>query len=239
MTHVVMQNFCYDVPVKLFSMHLLLMAICVLVPDSHRLLNVFVRNGSVQAVAPRLPYRTEWLDPLHLTVKWLLVAFISWSSIASLVLTARFSKPNGGAEPPAWFGTYTVETFERDGAIIPPTLSDQTRWHRLIIARYPDYSAKHGASAWNDYLMVRSMTGAQTNFSFVVDADTHELRLRSETGATGPMVFKYQENGTNLVALEAGLSNAVIKAHLRRVERSHFLLANRGFHWINEYPMNR
>jgi hypothetical protein len=30
-----------------------------------------------------------------------------------------------------------------------------------------------------------------------------------------------------------------IRAQLRRVPQTDFLLINRGFHWINEFPFNR
>ena len=39
-----MLNFAYDVPVKLFSLHLLSMAIFIVVPDAKRLLNIFLLN---------------------------------------------------------------------------------------------------------------------------------------------------------------------------------------------------
>src|SRR5437899_11151387 len=37
MAHVVALNFCYDVPVKLFSSHLLALALWLMIPDARRL----------------------------------------------------------------------------------------------------------------------------------------------------------------------------------------------------------
>lgn len=42
MSNVVMLNFSYDVPVKLFSSHILVLAIFILLPDMKRLLNLFL-----------------------------------------------------------------------------------------------------------------------------------------------------------------------------------------------------
>ncbi len=39
--------------------------------------------------------------------------------------------------------------------------------------------------------------------------------------------------------MEGTLDGRKIKARMRRVETSDFLLISRGFHWINEYPFNR
>ena len=48
MSNVVMLNFAYDVPVKLFSIHLFSMAIFLIVPDIKRLLNIFFFNRVVR-----------------------------------------------------------------------------------------------------------------------------------------------------------------------------------------------
>ena len=49
LANVVALNFCYDVPVKLYSTNLLIMALFLLVPDFGRLLNVLVLNRTAAA----------------------------------------------------------------------------------------------------------------------------------------------------------------------------------------------
>ncbi len=44
MTNVVMLNYCYDVPVKIYSTHLTLMGLLILVPDARRLLALLMGN---------------------------------------------------------------------------------------------------------------------------------------------------------------------------------------------------
>ena len=59
MSHVAMLNFSYDVPVKLFSMHLLAMALFLMAPDLGRLARMFVLNRPVEpAVFRPLSRRT-------------------------------------------------------------------------------------------------------------------------------------------------------------------------------------
>jgi ABC-type cobalt transport system substrate-binding protein len=48
MANIVMLNFSYDVPVKLYSSHLLAMAIFLALPDARRLFDFFVRNRPVE-----------------------------------------------------------------------------------------------------------------------------------------------------------------------------------------------
>ena len=50
LTQVVMLNFCYDVPVKLFSSHLLAMALLLAAPDLRRLADLFFFNRRVEPV---------------------------------------------------------------------------------------------------------------------------------------------------------------------------------------------
>jgi ABC-type multidrug transport system fused ATPase/permease subunit len=47
MTQVAVMNFCFDIPVKLFSVHLVLMALVIFITDN-RFLNVFIRNKAVE-----------------------------------------------------------------------------------------------------------------------------------------------------------------------------------------------
>ena len=47
MLNVAVLNYCYDVPVKLYSTNLVLMAVFLLIPDLRRLFDIFVRNRAV------------------------------------------------------------------------------------------------------------------------------------------------------------------------------------------------
>jgi hypothetical protein len=57
LTNVVMLNFCYDVPVKLFSVHLLAMAVFLAVPDLGRLAGLLVLRRPVAPAADRPFFR--------------------------------------------------------------------------------------------------------------------------------------------------------------------------------------
>ena len=64
MLNVVLLNFCYDVPVKLYSSHLMLMGIVIALPDLRRLLGVFVLNRPTEAAVLDPPYvgrKTVWV----------------------------------------------------------------------------------------------------------------------------------------------------------------------------------
>src|SRR5262249_15637843 len=61
LSNVVALNFSYDVPVKLYSSHLLAMAIFVLLPDARRVANFFILNRPTEVVTMEpLFHRTDW-----------------------------------------------------------------------------------------------------------------------------------------------------------------------------------
>ena len=80
MTNVVMLNFCYDIPVKLYSSHLLMMGLMVLLPDAGRLLALFFWHTPVpaQSVHPSWGNRP---------VYWAMVA------LKTLILVMGFAIP--------------------------------------------------------------------------------------------------------------------------------------------------
>jgi hypothetical protein len=47
--NVMVLNFCYDVPVKLFSFHLVLIGACIALPDARRLVQLFLGFGGASA----------------------------------------------------------------------------------------------------------------------------------------------------------------------------------------------
>ncbi|HJX29607.1 MAG TPA: hypothetical protein VJ885_17020, partial [Thermoanaerobaculia bacterium] len=62
MTNVVLLNFCYDVPVKLFSSHLLLMGLFLVLPHAGRLADLFLFNRPVEPVVQKPLFQRKWVN---------------------------------------------------------------------------------------------------------------------------------------------------------------------------------
>ncbi|MEM7314684.1 MAG: hypothetical protein AAF497_16175 [Planctomycetota bacterium] len=80
MTNVMMMNFCYDVPVKLYATHMVVMAIFILMPDIRRLVSLFILNRPADAAQLTPPYvvgtTTLWV---HRLWKVIVVGLIVWT----------------------------------------------------------------------------------------------------------------------------------------------------------------
>jgi hypothetical protein len=75
-------------------------------------------------------------------------------------------------------------------------------------------------------------------FSVTYDHEQHEIELQDWFGPGTTHVFSAENDGDHLV-LEGTMGFDTIRAELRKVDPSRFLLVSRGFHWINEVPFNR
>src|SRR5262249_50614356 len=130
MFEVFMLNMCYDVPVKIFSFHLILMAAFLLAPDLPRLTDLFILNRATAPV-PRPPlFRRKWPNRVAVAVLILFGLYILGTNLYGARQAYRNS-PRNGPKPPL-YGVWMVEEFSLDGQARPPLTTDQARWQRMI-----------------------------------------------------------------------------------------------------------
>lgn len=72
MTHVTVINFTYDIPVKIFSVHLVCMALYVFLTDSKRFSDVFLKNKPTIAVPYYNPVAGNTWNKVVVISKWCL-----------------------------------------------------------------------------------------------------------------------------------------------------------------------
>jgi hypothetical protein len=130
MIQIFMLNMTYDVPVKLFSFHLIVMSILLLAPDARRLSNLFFLNRTAQprAAAPLfLSRRANRIALAVLALFWLWMLgnniYGAWSA---------WHTYGGGRQKSALYGIWDVEQFTVDGQPRPPLTTDKDRWRRAI-----------------------------------------------------------------------------------------------------------
>lgn len=226
MSNVVALNFFYDVPVKLYSTHLLLFAVLLLLPDLRRLADVLVLNRATQPVALATPFtfspRTTWalLGVKLLFIGWMLYFFTSRRLEA-------YSTWGAGAPRPPLHGLYEVESFTRAGAVLPPLLGDTTRWRGFSIGR-------------GNWLTLRKMDGSKQNFQVTGSVEDRTLVLTEGAGEDSKKTtLTLEQPDAEHLVLQGTFEGAAIDVRARKVDTSKFQLLNRGFHWVQEAPFNR
>jgi hypothetical protein len=118
-------NFCYDVPVKLYSTNLWLMAAFLVAPDLGRLADVLLSHRATPPTALGAPFASRRLARAAFGVKVLFVGFVLYTTTAQ----AWESMHKYGDRAPVHplDGVYEVEEFAVNGVPVPPLLSQTGR----------------------------------------------------------------------------------------------------------------
>lgn len=223
LTNVVAMNFCYDIPVKLFSVHLLLMAILIALPDAKRLIDFFFNGKTVVAASFYRPsYKKAWQRVSKVVLKIIVVAglpvLMSYDALSEMDEVGAYTKPKG------LNGIYRVEEYVVNGKAMPLLVTDSSCWHYLVVE--------------DGYADVKTMTDKMQYYSFKADTLKETVEFGDEeTNERNILTYTLPDTGHVLIA--GTLSKNSVNIRLRRLNINSFRLVNRGFHWINEYPYNR
>ncbi len=216
MANVVALNLAYDVPVKLYSAHLFLLALFIIDPHARRLLAALFPPAESTAGTHRLPVRV-------------LLAFAT--AAVALGLSAHYNldayrEDRAARAKGPLYGMYDVEQFRINAREIPPSLLEPARWRRMVV------SGNYGGS-------VRLMNDTVVRYRFELDSATHTvvMRARGDTSAHAELHFAFTDS--QHLALTGMVGRDSMRATLRRVPIPDFLLLSRGFRWVNEQPFNR
>lgn len=224
MANVVMLNFSYDVPVKLYSLHLLAMALFLALPDARRLADLFLWNRPAPPARIEPLFGRRWIHRGTLGLRTLAIAaYVAWAVYGSY----QAMKSYGDLSPkPPLYGIWNVDEMTVDGRVKPPLLTDETRWRRVVFG-----DARTMA--------IQLVDDSRQRFSVKLDPAKRTLELSQRSDPKKLQHLAYAQPAPGRLILDGTLDGHVIHAALHRVDPRSFLLVNRGFHWINEYPFNR
>ncbi len=224
LVNVVALNIFYDVPVKLFSAHLLLMAVFLILPDLRRLTNLLVLNRPTEPAEIRPLFRRKWL---HWSALALRTVLIFGSAGLYLYQAYEGTKDFGSRAPkPPLYGIWVVDEFEMDGVVRPPLVTDETRWRRLIFGQPGTAS-------------IQLMSDTRQRYRIALEPKKKLLHLTKREDAQAKSSLSYAQPAPGQLTVQGTVDGHEIRARLQRVEDPDFLLLKRGFHWINEVPYNR
>jgi uncharacterized membrane protein YphA (DoxX/SURF4 family) len=212
MLNVAALNFCYDVPVKLYSLHLVLMSLFLLIPDAAALMRFFFSNQPSRLEGVWLPrFERRWLRTAAIALQVMVIASVLYNNISGGYKNLREYSTTYRAHAP----TYGVWNSDSDAAGWRQLIMDSPRW-----------------------LYIRNAAGDRVGFQTKYDESKHTIGLTSaKLKQKGD--FSYSRPDARHLILRGNLDGNPIVAEFHRADASQFLLTNRGFHWINEDPFNR
>jgi hypothetical protein len=224
LSNVVMLNFSYGVCVKLFSTHLLVMAVFLILPDLGRLTAVFFSNRRVKSAPDRPLFARPWLNRVVLALRTVLVVYATYFWLSD-AYEDHITAGNGAPKPPLYV-IWNVEEFTIDGEVRPPLTTDATRWRRAIVE-----------NSLEPAFSIQLMNDAHQVYGVQVDVATNTLALTKPDDPAWQATVSYQEPESGSLKLEGTLDGHTIRASLRRVDESQFAL-RQGFRWVIE-PVSR
>lgn len=223
LSNVVMMNLSYDVPVKLYSSHLLLMAIFLAAPDLRRLASLFLWNRRVppaeqrplfasrQANRAALVFRTVFI--LYVTVATLRESYENKQQFADVATRQRL------------YGAWEVEELAVDGVVRPLLVTDETLWRRLVFE-------------WPGTIGIQYAHETEVRgYELRLDPGPHVFTLCCDSEWKASISFK--QVGPDVLALEGTVDGKQIRGRFRRMDDSRFPLLSPGFHWTSERLFNR
>jgi hypothetical protein len=222
MVNVVMLNFSYDVPVKLFSSHLLLAGVFLLLPDLRRLANFFLLNRPVEPAPAPPPFASRRLDRAVVGLRTVallgLAGFMLYSSYQGRKQYQAMRSPLRGI--------WNVEEFVLDGQVRPPLTTDPVRWRRMVFD-FPQRTS------------IQPMDAPARGYMVKLDSKKRSLELTGRDDPKAKSALTYERPKPDVLLLSGTFEGKAVRARLRLQDESKFLLTSRGFRWINEFPFNR
>ncbi len=221
MTHVFMLNMCFDVPVKLYALNYLIMAIFLVAPDLARLIRVLMLGQAVEARPFSPLLGSVKLDRLVIVLRTLLVIAMLYGQVRGSY--ERWTEMYGGPPPPI-AGRWDLASMQVDQK--EPEKDDPVSW------RWVDFSNRR---------FVRLAGPKPPNASYLItwEAEAKKLKLTKFRDSAWSATFTYELPEPDLLELQGSLDGKAIAATLVRTAEKRYELMNRGFHWVQEMPYNR
>jgi hypothetical protein len=217
-------NMTYDVPVKLFSFHLIVMSLFLLAPDVRRLLNVLVLNriaepSTLPPIGATPRSQRIWTIAQVVVGVWLVGAAVQGS-------VQSWSTFGGGAPKSPLYGVWNVTYMSIDGVERSALVTDYDRWHRVVFDR-PTFAS------------FQRMDDTFAGYGAKIDMTAKSLALTKAADPKWGASFVFEQPAPDRMTLAGQMDGKKIQMRLELFPREKFLLVSRGFNWVQEYPFNR
>jgi len=219
MTHVFMLNMCYDVPVKLHSFHLLVIAVLLVIPESRRLVDMFLLNHRVEPAQMTRFFRKELLNKGIILAQILYMLF--------LFCSCSYYAIKAGAKVAPYIGLWQVDKCAMSSGTDDAMATDlkPQNWAKLDCSSCMLYVTNKNGS--KSTYIIQSIGDKK------IEMDTTGSKSRQKL-----IEWSYARLNQSALTLDGELNGKKVHLELETLPQR-WLLMTRGFHWIQEYPFNR
>jgi hypothetical protein len=208
MINVTIINFSYDVPVKLFALHLVAYSLLLCSPLIRPLWTFFVLHRQSELQPVDEPEYPSFIRPC---TKWIKGGVVIGFTLLFMNFSIINMRTEGDDAPkPPLYGTYNYENSTRH---------ERDRIEQLIFDR------KVTLIKWKHQYLY---------FDTKVDTVSKIIHLRSNSDPSDKRDIHYDIDIDLLTLFE----NDSTSMQFRKVNLQRYPLINRGFHWVVQYPCN-
>ena len=223
-TQIFVLNMTYDVPVKLFSLHLVAMSLVLLAPDMKRLFHLLVLDRPVPSSSHQPIFRKRLAQRILIVGQLALGGWIVWSNYSQTMEGYRTF--GAGAPRPPLYGLWDIERMTIGGVERAPLITDYDRWRRVVIQRATSISFQRMDDTILGY-------GAKSS------EDQKTITLLAAPNAPSIGTLRVERPAEDRLVLEGDLGGKKIRMEAKKNDLSSFRLLQGRFRWIQEFPFNR
>lgn len=220
--NVAVLNLSYDIPVKLFSIHMFVFSNILLLTDAGRLLNFFVLNRPASP-AESFALPEKWMRVGRIIGKIAFVMAFAVLPFYEMFQSSRSVTPVSAANKPITTGVFEVISFEGEGRM----KEDSLRWKDMVFETFMGGSIQTADTLFRQRYNRRY-------FAYALDSLRQHISFKKSSNDSLPVfTMQFSMPDTNRVFLKGKIRNDSLRVVLQR-RKGHFQLAERQFHWLSE-----
>ncbi len=219
-------NMTYDVPVKLFSLQLIVLTCFLLAPQARRLADFLVFNRPVEPSRPVPLFSGARANRIAVWAQCIFGLLLVLGH--SNGLRESWSKFGGGHPKSSFYGIWNVQAMTYDGKPRPLSLAptDAKLWRRLVFDL-------------PDYVTAECMDESLASFRAAIDPKNKTVALTLQNKPKWRATLTSARSAPDKMTLEGLVDGHQLHLDLQAMDLNKFLLLGNRFHWIQEYPVNR
>lgn len=208
MINVVVIDFSYDVPVKLFALHMVGFALLLLYPFFNSIFQFFILKRETKLTEQKTIVFPKFIRSYRKVIK--AVVIVSFTLLFMSFSWENMKVDGDSAPKPALYGIYNYSGSNiKNGKKLKEIIFDK----KVTLIKWEDQYKYYTAT---------------------VDTTLKTISFQSNNDSSDKFFVKY-DFAENILTL---YDNDLSSVQFRKKDIKEFPLINRGFHWVVEYPEN-
>ena len=228
-----MLNMTYDVPVKLFSLHLLVMSTILLLHDVKPLFTFLALKRAIPPTRERRLFANVVSQRVAIGVQVVFAAWFLWNGYqGGKAGSAQLSVPK-----PPLYGIWNFDRMTIDGVERAPLLNDYDRWRRVVVQYPGSIQFQRMNDTWSGFFATTDLAAKTIVMTTLVNPEAamaHPASAeRQEVGR-----FTVDQPAPDRLILDGAINGRRLRMETSHFDPGQFRLASAKFKWVQDRPWN-